>query len=48
MRRETEETDDTDVLAAARAGNDDAFARLVAPHTRPLHLHCYRMLGLAA
>jgi RNA polymerase sigma-70 factor, ECF subfamily len=45
MRREREATAEADLLAAARAGDDDAFGRLVAPHTRPLHLHCYRMLG---
>lgn len=33
------------VLAAARAGDDDAFRALVAPHLRALHVHCYRMLG---
>jgi RNA polymerase sigma-70 factor (TIGR02960 family) len=32
-------------LEQARAGDADAFARLVAPHRRALHLHCYRMLG---
>jgi RNA polymerase sigma-70 factor (ECF subfamily) len=36
---------EADLLAAARAGDDDAFGRLVAPHSRALHLHCYRMLG---
>ncbi len=36
---------EADLLAAARAGDGDAFSRLVAPHTRALHLHCYRMLG---
>jgi RNA polymerase sigma-70 factor (ECF subfamily) len=36
---------EADLLTAARAGDGDAFSRLVAPHTRALHLHCYRMLG---
>jgi RNA polymerase sigma-70 factor (ECF subfamily) len=32
-------------LAAARAGDGEAFRTLVAPHLRALHVHSYRMLG---
>jgi len=33
------------VLQRARAGDGDAFAELVAPYRRELHLHCYRLMG---
>jgi RNA polymerase sigma-70 factor (TIGR02960 family) len=36
---------DTHLLSLARAGDAAAFDRLVAPHRRRLHAHCYRMLG---
>ena len=32
-------------LAAAKAGDEQAFVELTSPHSRRLHLHCYRMLG---
>jgi len=33
------------LLAAAQRGDEAAFEQLVAIHRRPLHAHCYRMLG---
>jgi RNA polymerase sigma-70 factor (ECF subfamily) len=37
-----------DLLDRARAGDQEAFADLVAPHRRELHVHCYRILGSLA
>src|SRR3954469_10377389 len=34
-----------ELLGAARAGDEDAYRRLVEPHHRELHAHSYRMLG---
>jgi RNA polymerase sigma-70 factor (ECF subfamily) len=33
------------LLAAARAGDEQAFVRLTGPHRQALHVHCYRILG---
>ena len=37
--------DEGALVGAARAGDEQAFGRLVAPHQARLTAHCYRMLG---
>ena len=37
--------DETELLAAAQDGDEDAYAQLVGVHRPALHAHCYRMLG---
>jgi RNA polymerase sigma-70 factor, ECF subfamily len=38
-------TDERGLVAAAQAGDERAFRRLVEPYSRALEVHCYRMLG---
>jgi RNA polymerase sigma-70 factor, ECF subfamily len=39
--------DQRQLLAAAQAGDEQAFGQLIAPYRHALDVHCYRMLGSA-
>lgn len=44
-KRAGNDGDDTPLLQAARLGDREAFEKLIAPHRRELHIHCYRLMG---
>ena len=42
---QTSAPDESEHLASALAGSNEAFTALVEPHRKPLLVHCYRMSG---
>lgn len=45
MTASTDPSVERALIEAARAGDAQAYERLVGPHRASLHAHCYRMLG---